>query len=328
MTVNTIKLRAQANKVELHKVPAWLKRLLGIRKYQSFDAQKTALKSLFDGIGIDHWGTTTFHQVKECFVTEPYANITDETLQKLKEKGRHLNFAVVREDLSFHNPGQCERILIFPFDLLPIGTYDKKVLKALEEAGCEIKNGNPKMPNMTVLEENPKHRQVFLEYIESLRIGKRQLPDGVIVEQAGNGFVFHCLKRATSELKNLILKIPHVSHPTHPKVEIKPIGEYELIKTREFCYESSSDCYVSAFMQKYVISHNCDMVKKTMREVLGDQVVKISYSDLNVHKEKTITVELAEPMRSKEAKFFKKEIEKALAWCNDKGDTILPGISQ
>lgn len=130
--------KRKASLVDGHKIPKWIEGVLKkeypfARLRKSPQEERRALENLFEGIRLDHWGTTEWEGIKHCFVTEPYG-IDQASVAKLKAKGRRLGFAVVYDPIAYHNPGGCERVLIFPTDLSPTLKYKPLVLEALREA--------------------------------------------------------------------------------------------------------------------------------------------------------------------------------------------------
>ncbi len=93
-------------------------------------------------------------------MTEPYGVSLEEVI-KLKEKGRKLGFAVVYDPISYHSPGGCERVMIFPTDLSPFTAYKPEVLEALKEAGCEILDGFLQPVRMTIVGGSKDARTQF-----------------------------------------------------------------------------------------------------------------------------------------------------------------------
>ncbi|MDQ5933290.1 MAG: hypothetical protein WC028_27850 [Candidatus Obscuribacterales bacterium] len=322
-----------ASEVKPHKIPTWLMKILrvvypqgGLRS--SYQAKLNALATLLGSVHLDHWGITDWHEVKSCFVTEPYG-VNEVGLQDLKEKGRRLGFAVVYDELSFHNPGNCQRVLIFPTDISPLQDYHPAVLAALQEAGCEIAGGAPQVKKMTVLREKPGDRDAFLQFISSVGMGTQYFFNhrDVIVEKEGAGFIFHCLKKDQSKLKTDLApsrKRCRDSRRIHPEVKIIPIRNDQLIQSSDHRYEGNEDFYVDALLRADVLAFKCDRIETMLKAALGSRVLRMSRGPLNVHKEHDIKAELAEPISSKLAMELFKQMTPPFSKRDDSGCFELP----
>ena len=108
----------KASPVKRGKIPTWLKRVLqrefpDRRLERSGELESRALYELFDPVEVDHCGTTEWHGIRDCFVSEPY-HVNMDDLDELTKKGRRLGFTVAYDSLSYHASGACHRIVLFP----------------------------------------------------------------------------------------------------------------------------------------------------------------------------------------------------------------------
>ncbi|MBA4079061.1 MAG: hypothetical protein C0508_28785, partial [Cyanobacteria bacterium PR.023] len=196
----------KASVVKMSATPQWLINILR-KEYPDelpradFNAFLILVKRLFDGVGIDHWGTTEWHGLSNCFVTEPYG-IKEGAVQKLKETGRRLGFAVVYDPLSYHMPGSCERVLIFPLHLSPLKTYHPAVLAAVKEAGCEIAGDTLKTKLVPVLRQKEEDLAAYVQWLNHIHVAVDYfLCRPVIIEKLESGYTFYCVKKHAAKLK-------------------------------------------------------------------------------------------------------------------------------
>ncbi len=102
--------------VKRGKIPHWLKELLGKQRGSrrlSGELESRALVDLVSPVALDHCGTTEWHGIPSCFVSEPY-QVKPEDIIQLRAKGCTLGFAVAHDPLSYYYPGACHRIVLFP----------------------------------------------------------------------------------------------------------------------------------------------------------------------------------------------------------------------
>lgn len=130
------------SQVDLGNIPDWVKRILkqeyGIpMRGAAFQDYLNGLESLIGENAVDHWGTTTWNGIKGCFVTEPYGISTSKVL-RLRELGRRLGFAVAYDSVSYHYPGSCDRVILFPITSRLDKESHPLAVVALLEAGGQL----------------------------------------------------------------------------------------------------------------------------------------------------------------------------------------------
>jgi hypothetical protein len=316
-----------ASPVELHKFPRWLERILK-KEYpdahlrKDYQSKRRSLEGLFDGIKLDHWGITEWHQVKHCFVTEPYG-VDQDSVRQLKEKGRRLGFAVVYDPIAFHNPGGCERVLIFPTDLSPSTAYSPSVLEALSETGSHVENGKLKPKKMEVVKDTAEGKAAFERLVGSMGRTADDFFDRIVaVENIDNRFIFHCLKGLETRLRRALNRSIRWARETgsqHPVVEIVPITDDQLISAGDGLYASNDGFFIGAFEQKHVPTRYVQRVEELFLKKLDGQIVRSTKSEINEFSEQHIFIELKEPITAKAFRELYIELKPAFAKISDPG---------
>ncbi|MBI5173522.1 MAG: hypothetical protein HY986_11600 [Candidatus Melainabacteria bacterium] len=297
----------KATPVNLHRIPKWIESVL-MKEYpyahprKDYRSKRDSLEGLLHGIRLDHWGTTEWYGIKHCFVTEPYG-VDQNSVSELKEKGRRLGFAVVYDPISFHNPGGCERVLIFPTDLSPTRKYDPAVLAALREAGCAVENGSVKPRRMEIIRGTSEDKEAFADAMKGIgRTAHDFFDRSVAVERSGEQFIFHCLKQSVPHLNRTLSKSKKWAKEVrrlHPDVVIRPIEDNQLISDGDGLFTSNDGYYIGAFEQKYIPVKYIDRVEKIFSTKLEQKAKKIVRSESNQFDERHLFIELEEPMTAK-----------------------------
>lgn len=126
--------------VKRGKIPQWLKELISKEnghKRLCDELESRALIDLISPVHLDHCGTTEWHGIPACFVSEPYQVKVEELIQ-LREKGCTFGFAVAYDPLSYYYPGACHRIVLFPTTTSLSRTSHSDAVEALLLAGGEL----------------------------------------------------------------------------------------------------------------------------------------------------------------------------------------------
>lgn len=251
----------EASPVKKGHYPQWLMNLLkaeypkgSSRQEGDFSYFLRSSKMLFGGIGIDHWGTTCWHGLPNCFVTEPYGvDLAD--VAALKKKGAELDFVVVHDPISCHNPGGgCERVLIFPRYLSPFRTYEPPILKALEDMGFDVTGKAPKPKSLSIIESKKEDKEAFESFVQNrLGLSSISLKDrAFVVTKTAEGFKFFCSKKQAYKLKlalNVYKKWMAAlrDKSSLPILIIEIIDDNTLIRAaREHTFDSNEGLFVDA----------------------------------------------------------------------------------
>ena len=130
------------SRVDLGKIPQWLTECLKLeypetKLLETSEGQSRALTRLMGKLSLDHCGTTDWHDIPSCFVTEPY-DVDAEGLVELRKKGRRLGFAVAYDAVSYYYPGSCHRIVMFPCSTRLNSQSHPAALLALVEEGAKV----------------------------------------------------------------------------------------------------------------------------------------------------------------------------------------------
>lgn len=304
---NSVGRKRKASPVDGHKIPKWIEGVLKkeypyARLRKSPQEKRRALENLFEGIRLDHWGTTEWEGVKHCFVTEPYG-VDQARVAKLKEKGRRLGFAVVYDPIAYHNPGGCERVLIFPTELSPTLKYKPLVLEALREAGCHVENNSVRQPEMQILEERKGDRQAFEKSILAFGRSPHDFFDRIVaVERIGEEFIFRCLRGNESRLQTALKRskkwAKETGH-THPLVKVAPITDQQLISAGDGLYVCNDGFYIGAFEQKCIPTKFIERVEKLFTSKLEGHLRSSLRSPANEFDEQHLLIELMQPITAK-----------------------------
>ena len=99
----------------VRKEPKWLVAILKkeypIAKHGG-EGVGRALHTFFGERLLDHCGTTDWHGISDCFVSEPY-DVDRAALICLCDKARQLGIAVAYDPLAYYHLA-CHRIVLFP----------------------------------------------------------------------------------------------------------------------------------------------------------------------------------------------------------------------
>lgn len=326
-------IEAPASAVDIGKIPSWLSTMLkeiypssksersSVGDYQLF---KDNIERLFGRIGVDHWGTTTWHGVKNCFVTEPYG-VDQSEVEVLKWKGRKHGFAVVYEPISHHFPGNgCERVLIFPTDLCPFTDYEPQVLAALREVGTELNGSAPKLKDMKIRESSSASR-AELEHLITEVLGRSKhflLDNPIIIEKVGPDFILKCSKVSLSEVKkkiNVYKKYRKDLQCQLPVISAKLIDDDTLIPSGENAYDSNEGEYVSAIYRRYVVANKIERTEAILKNAIGKHLLGIDRSERQKYNEFNLTIRLSRPISGKNRKRMLKILDRALSKVGDCG---------
>ena len=126
--------------VKRGKIPHWLKEILGKQigsRRPCGELESRALVDLVSPVALDHCGTTEWHGIPSCFVSEPY-QVTGKEIVQLRAKGCTLGFAVAYDPLSYYYPGACHRIVLFPTTTLLNRESHPAAVEALLLAGGRL----------------------------------------------------------------------------------------------------------------------------------------------------------------------------------------------
>jgi hypothetical protein len=129
--------------VQRGMLPRWLKDILSKQNSSTRlcgELESRALFEVFSPVTLDHCGTTEWHGIPSCFVSEPYQVNTEEITQ-LREKGCALGFAVAYDPLSDYYPGGCHRIVLFPITASLSTANHPDAVEAFLFAGGELMDG-------------------------------------------------------------------------------------------------------------------------------------------------------------------------------------------
>lgn len=141
--------------VQRGKIPRWLKNILSNQNSASKscgELESRVLFEVFSPVTLEHCGTTDWHSIPSCFVSEPYQVSAEEIIQ-LREKGCKLGFAVAYDPLSYYYPGACHRIVLFPTTTSLSTASHPDAIEALLFAGGKlidgVRNSSSEAPRIT-----------------------------------------------------------------------------------------------------------------------------------------------------------------------------------
>lgn len=300
----------RATEVNLGRIPRWIEGIL--RKESPFarlrknpQDERRAIISLLSGLELDHWGTTNWQGVKNCFVTEPYG-VKTEYIELLREKGRRFGFAVVHDKLSYHNPnGGCERVLLFPTDLPKLVKYPKEVLKALESAGCLVSDGQLLPPELVYVNRRTIDKKEFERDIHDTQFGTFNFFDRPcsVEKIAESHYLFHCLSENEMRLKKAIRAYSKMAQAFGRRpisIDTKPLMWNEMIAYDNGLCVSPDGFLVRAFEYKDIGNENVQLVENKFKSLLGSNLLRTVHSEENQYQEITIFFELKKPISAKD----------------------------
>lgn len=305
----------RASSVKLSYFPNWLLQLLKAEypkesrwpPEDDFNYFLRTSENLFGKIGIDHWGTTTWYGVSNCFVTEPYG-VDAAAVELLKQKGREREFVVVHDPIAYHNPGPCQRVLIFPRYLSPFKNYEAPVLKAIEEMGFEITGKAPKSKQLAIIENTNEDKEAFESFVKDrLRLSTISLfMIPFVVKTTADGFKFLCSKQKAYKLKIELNTYKRwmsarIDKSNMPLLEIEVVDDKTLIGDRENTFDSNTGLFVDALRLKFVLTASIQAVEEVLKKELGDKLVGIAQGEPNKYDERHLTLRLSEPISKKVA---------------------------
>lgn len=307
-----------ATPVHLGKCPQWLSALMkndAPAASHSFHDRLDRLQKFF-GVALDHWGTTDWNGVRQCFVTEPY-HVDQEKVSILREKGRRLGFAVVFDPVAFHNPeGGCQRVLVFPTDLSPLTELSEEVCEALKTAGLQIEHQRI-ISKFQILRGSQDARQKFETEIRSTGRTSHDFFDRIVsVDETTDGYLFHCLKKNEPRLKRVLAhseRWAKESGMSHPLVQVKAIEQGQLIPSEDGLLAGSDSFYVQSFEHKWIRRTSVDRVRGILLDALGTAVARTAISEVNEFDEQHIFIELTMPIAAKHFQQLYSDLKPLLA---------------
>ncbi|MDP3506481.1 MAG: hypothetical protein Q8T09_00695 [Candidatus Melainabacteria bacterium] len=328
-----------ASTVKGDSYPQWLMKLLKSEypkrsswpEEDDYNYFQRASKQLFGRIGIDHWGTTNWHGLGNCFVTEPYGvQLAD--VEVLKEKGRERDFVVVHDPISYHNPGDgCQRVLIFPRYLSPFKSYEPPVLKAMQDMGFDITDEAPKPKALSILESKAEDIQALESFVKNRlglsTIGLFNRP--FVVTKTEDGFKFFCSKQQAYKLKldlNVYKKwMRDLRDKSNlPIFTIEIIDDVALVPAREHTFDSNEGLFVDALRLTFVLSASIPAVEKVLQNALGDRLVSISQGEPDIYDERHLTIKLSDPISKKVAAGLISQLKPKMASIRTSGYFKIP----